>query len=507
MNLFDVSALPFEMAASSTTTYHLARDTQFESYSRQVSQLQKRIGDEELDSQWAQVNRDFRRYRYDACRLPVPFNHPYLTSRVDLPAIRKVVGFSEFTRPNLAPVARQCLELLLELAQSDRNPMRDAVASLLASEDADYTIAFILAHSRYLPPARNYYRDMGLETLEVLDQNALRRAASWDRLIVVGSIMDLDDFVFSSPRAPETEVIGYSWHQAKWNATKAFLGGRSGKSSHRQRLSESSQAQMDTLANVDLQAIHDHLLETEAAESGVAPQGTVRVDGRLHELFGGKAAFLEVSNRKVNMIVDLEGEKDDRVRQVADDAIEAGMYVVLRTDNQGGYIIPIANQLIGTRAGAFRRLQANWKSKLRTELGNRGTDGLIGLLTASGSSRANYQNVQNWISPQSIAPESDQDFLAIARVCGLEGRFLEMKSVARELRTAHMNAGQRVRRQLRELVREADPSMIDRQGYQSFDLPELPGAQVTAFRVERRSSKVIPVAASAIERVFDLDVF
>lgn len=57
------------------------------------------------------------------------------------------------------------------------------------------------------------------------------------------------------------------------------------------------------------------------------------------------------------------------------------------------------------------------------------------------------------------------------------------------------------------MVREADPSMIDRQGYQSFELPELPGAQLTAFRIERRSVEVIPVAASAIERVFDLDVF
>lgn len=507
MNLFDVTTLPFEMSAGASTTYHVVREPLFESYSSLVGQLRKLIGDEDLDTQWAEVNRGFRRYRYDASRVPLPFSHPFFVSRIDFTVLQEIVGLGEYTRPELASTATQCLALLVELAGSDRNPMGEAIGQFLAPEDSNYTIALILAHSRYLPPVRSYYNELGFEALEVLDQNTLRRAAYWNRLAVVGSIADFDDFVFSAPRAPETEVIGYPWHQDRWSHTNAFLGGRSGKSSHRQRVSESSHSQMDTLSNVDLRAIQDHLLESQSIVDGVALPSNVQIEARLHELFGGKAVFLEVSDRRATMIIDLDAEKDVRARQATDSEIEEGMYVVLRTDSQAGYIVPIADRLIGVQADAFRTLQAKWKSRLRLELERVETKGLAELLSTNGSSRANYQNIQNWISPRSIAPESDDDFRAIACVCGLDSQFEEMKRVAKKLRAAHMLAGQRVRRQLRELVKEADAVTIDRKGYEQFELPELPGAQLTAFRIERRSTKVTPVAASAIERVFDFDVF
>lgn len=207
------------------------------------------------------------------------------------------------------------------------------------------------------------------------------------------------------------------------------------------------------------------------------------------------------------MVIDLDADQDDRVRQVADRDIEEGMFVVLRTGERGGYLVPIANQIIGTRAAEYRKVLDSWKTTLRTMESRYGPQGVVNRLLRSGSTRATYQNARNWMSSQTIAPDAEDDYRAIAIVCGMEHQFPSMQTAAREIRRAHVVAGQRVRWGLLEVVQRSDVEEIEREGMKQFELPEFEGAQLTAYRIEGRSDKTTAVSASSLERVFDLGVF
>ena len=354
---------------------------------------------------------------------------------------------------------------------------------------------------------RDFLRHEGISTYDIVDPNALRRLSFWDRLIFIGSVRDFDDYVFSSPRTQRTELVGYRWQQGKWEQTESFLGGVLGRSSVRQRFTGSTNAQASMLSSVDVDAI-DHTLRT-SMETNLEEESSAstKVEARLHELFGGKAVLLEVSDRRTSMVIDLDADQEERVRQVADADVEEGMFIVLRTGERGGYLIPIADQIIGPRAVEHRRVLHDWKHELRKLESKYGPQGLVNRLLRAGSIRATYQNLRNWMSTQSIAPDADEDYNAIAKLCGMEHEFPAMQAARKEIRRAHVLAGQKVRWRLLELVQESDIEAIEREGMKQFELPEFEGARLTAYRIEGRSGKTTAVSATSIERVFDLDVF
>jgi hypothetical protein len=506
MNAFDSTAIAYQKGARQSITYHLVSDPYFQAYYNAVGKLRRYEREHGLDDEWHGVVSSLSRYRYDAAHAPLPFNDAYFRSRLNTRDIEYVVSRAHVTRPTLAPIAEVALENLLHLIESDRNPILDEVARqhpYRTNED----VAFVLAHSRFSIPVRDHLKNAGLEHYDVIDPNALRRLNFWDRLIYVGAVRDFDDYVFSSPRTFVTEVFGYRWQQGRWEQSESFIGGVLGKSSTRQRFTGSSDAQAGVLANVDIDAIDERLREASDDELEGEQPTSAKVDARLHELFGGKAVLLEASERRTSMIIDLDADQDDRVRQVADNEIEEGMFIVLRTGDRGGYLIPIADQIIGQRANDYRTLLDAWKSQLRRMESKYGPQGVVNKLRRAGSTRASYQNLRNWMSSQSIAPEADEDYHAIAVVCDMDSDFPLMKTAASHIRRAHVHAGQKVRRRLLEVVQGSDIEEIEREGMKHFELPEFEGAQLTAYRIERRSGKTAPVSMSTVERVFDLDVF
>ena len=109
------------------------------------------------------------------------------------------------------------------------------------------------------------------------------------------------------------------------------------------------------------------------------------------------------------------------------------------------------------------------------------------------------------MSSRTIAPRDFADFHAIMTLCGIQQEAKELFANANRIRNAHMRAGRQIQARLRSLVMEGDVDEIERQGSKQFELPDLKGVRLTAFRVENRSPKVTAVPSASIERVFDLE--
>lgn len=507
MHQMDATVTAYEMCRGRSITYHSVSNSSFESFSAVVLELRRALDENALDDEWRSLLVALNRYRYDASHVPLPFDHPYLQSRLQMTSVRQTAELAEYTRPTLAGKVQRAMELLEGLVQSVSNPLQAQITSELQGPAAGGSVAIVLKHSRLTIPLRDFYPTTGSPDVDIVDPNALRRGNVWDRLFCIGAVRDFDDYIFSAPRSQNIEVIGYPWQSGRWQQKSSFLGGTPGANAIRHRFTESSQSQFESLSNIDLDRVQALLLQDDETNTVGGNYTGPLVEARLHELFGGKGVLLEASHRKTNMVINLDADREERVSQLSDKETEEGMFIVLRTDSSGGYIVPIADQLIGEAAARYRELLGLWKARLRVFENREGIQALVVRLAESGSKRVTPQNARNWMSTQTIAPDSLEDFRAIAILCGMESDFERMTQSAQQLRIAHSQAGQRVRRRLRELVVDADIGEVERQGFQRFEAPEFGGAQLTAYRVERRSEQIVSVAASSIERVFDLDVF
>ncbi len=215
--------------------------------------------------------------------------------------------------------------------------------------------------------------------------------------------------------------------------------------------------------------------------------------------------YLEADDGATTLVIDLAGERGDRVRRVPVGDLEPGLFVLLRTEGGRDYIVDMANHILGEKAAAARASQFAWKERLRQVARARGLAGLRQALRSSGSPRASEANVRRWMSNRSISTDDERDFAAIMRITGLAERTGEFRETMRAIEHAHLRAGQVIRHLLLRQVRAADLRALERRGRMDFELPDVDGGRLTAFRITGIAPETVAVPASRIAHPFTLE--
>ena len=115
MDSFDSVVLAYQQRARQSLTYRTISDPLFEAYFEAVGKLRRYGREHGLDDEWHAVVSSLSRYRYDASHVPLPFNHPYLVSRLDVREIEYTVSRAHVTRPSIAGTAKSALAYLQDL--------------------------------------------------------------------------------------------------------------------------------------------------------------------------------------------------------------------------------------------------------------------------------------------------------------------------------------------------------------------------------------------------------
>jgi hypothetical protein len=181
------------------------------------------------------------------------------------------------------------------------------------------------------------------------------------------------------------------------------------------------------------------------------------------------------------------------------------MFVVLRGDEDTNYLVPIADQLMGHNARPYREAQKRWKGLLRDRVEKLGIERSVDELQRLGCSRANLPNLLNWLSSRNIATAEQADFLALMEFCGIGQERQEYWQIARYIRSHHISAGHMIRRRLLEVIETTDLSETSRLGKIDFELPDLGGGKLTAYRIEWRSPDLSYVSTNSLERLIKGD--
>lgn len=485
--------------------YHQVEYFPFRRFCQWTRHLLRLLAESTTDEEWLDVARALRRYRFDLSAAPIAFDEPSVAPRLGPAVLQQRIDVAKLAYPGLAARLGATVDALLDLCQRHDNPLLDCIEAVIARGDTD-TTALVVADSRLVAPSRlTLAARPTTRGLDVLAAAGIRGSTNHDRFILIGPTRWFPDHVFSAPRVDTIEVIAYAWQNTRWRPAPTFLAPYIGAPRPLPMPTDDSGPEgEDDLDDVgpglDWAALERQWAGT-SAESDEAIAHDL-IEARLYALDGGQAVFLDATGRETTLVIDLEVDERARVRQVAEREITAGMFVMLRTDEHGDYVIPVADHLLGDRRDSYRAAQARWKARLRDHARHHGlTETCIQLLDL-GAERADEGNLRFWMSARNIGTRDERDFVAIMKLVGLEDEANRYWQITRVLRRAHSRAGALIRKRLVARVREADPAVLEHQGRIDFELPEAGGGRLSAFRVEGRSATTVLVPAARVERPF-----
>lgn len=486
--------------------YHGVRHDPFQDYWSKVTSVSSTLAHVADDRMVVEFLRLLRRYRFEMTAAPLSYNNSLLVSLDQVSQVRRFARLARVTYPNLTDPIERVADSFLQLRCSGDNPLLAQIKKILSTKEPE-TAGVLVIDSRFIQPTRDLLiSHSDHDITEILTPNRLHVSRGYDLLLVLGPTRWFPDHVFNAPRAAEIHVITYDWNLRQWEPQSSFMGARGEfRVRSTSRPSRVAARPLDEIEReLDWEEIEQRW--TARVEGDRVAEDSDAIAARLYLLEGGFAAFLDATGRRATLTIDPEADDSSRVKQLADRDIEVGMFVVIRADSDHGYILPIADRILGDLARPYREWQHQWKARLRAEVRKQDAFQVALKLIDLGSERADEVNVRNWMSETTIAPAKQSDFEAIARLTGLSNQSEEIWKMANSIRNAHLRAGIQVQKQLRNMVRSVDTEELEQKGMLEFELSDIPGGRLTAFRVEDRSDRTVFLPSSRIENAFRSEV-
>jgi len=493
---------------------HLVHHAAFRDLCTAVRDIEHDLGEQAQDDYWQELLHELKRFRFTLYAAPIPVN---FQSSMLLRFLEGQKRNCQHFYPGSFQKLQNIIDRVSALVAIPDNPLLEKISELLPPGDSSKT-ALLLKEAYLVPTVEELIGNHpALRHVELVNRYQLRGAQCYQNLFVIGPHYWFPDYIFRAPRSKEVHYIRYSWIPDTWVIRPIFItptnsqdtpGSNSASlvagSATRKGANEASEDQEQE----KVPEINWHKLSTKVMRSTPDDHTQEVVLARLYLLAGDQAVFLEASEHSKVLALDFEtsGEEgdDEEVQQVGRMPVaklQPGMFLLLRTEGGGDYIVPIANRILGEDAAQLREMQEGWKTRLRGEVELRGLLPVcIDLLELGGSKHVNEINLRYWMSSKCIRPQDNNDFRAILKLVGLQDKEALYRDVADRIERAHRSAGFYIRKLLISQVTGADLHEIHKKGYMEFELPRSDGGSLTAFRIEHISPAITNVSASRTGR-------
>lgn len=509
----------YECGSSSKVNRHFVSHPELMHFCLCLKQFERVLGDVSDDGFWRILLLKLRRYRFEMCAAPLPFNHPVVFSPSLLSMLNKIRQQCREVYPGYEAALEELSLCIKTLTETGANPLFDFLIDLFGRIGTKET-ALLLKESRLIPATEEFIQPVTGKWVDCINIQQFRGPKCYQTVVVIGPARWYPDFIFSAPRATEIHLLNYKWIMDKWKPQPVFAASFNNadeESSGRQRAGNEAGVPEVKKLTAGTYIDCDEILPAinwDEVSSGISKRhfqddttGYETVEAKLFLLEGLAAVFLD-NNAKV-LVIDLdEDEGDDdkeeaRVKRVPAEAVQEGMYLLLRTSGGGEYIVPVADQILGGHAQSARECQKHWKILLREQVNSKGTQAVAKSLKSLGSVKANETNVRNWMGERNIKPADYNDFEAIMKLIKMEKDAPEYWKLAEAIDEAHRKAGFHIRKLLLKRVLSADISILEKKGRMDFELEEEDGGSLTAFRVTEISPAGYTVPLAKVSHPFE----
>ncbi len=489
---------------------HVVHHAAFRGLCAAIRDIGNDLGEQAQDDYWLELLQELKRFRFTLYAAPVPINFQSVKLLHFLESKKKNC---QYFFPSSFPRLQDIIDRVSALVAVPDNPLLEEISELIPPRDSSKSA--ILLKETYLFPAVEELigNHPALQHVELVNRYQLRAVQCYQNLFVIGPHYWFPDYIFRAPRTEELHCIRYSWIPDTWVMKPIFIrptNSRSTPDANSASVGTDGATRKDTNETSEEQEqekvleINWHKLSTKVMRSTPDDHTQEVVPARLYLLAGDQAVFLEASDHARVLALNFEtsGEEGDdeemqQIRRMSVAKLQLGMFLLLRTEGGGDYIIPIANRILGEDAAQLREMQEQWKTLLRKEVELSGLLPVcIDLLEQGGSKHVNETNLRYWMSSRCIRPQNDNDFSAIMKLVGLQDEEILYRDAAERIESAHRSAGFHIRKLLIGQVATTDLHEIHKKGYMEFELPRSDGGSLTAFRIEHISPVITPVSAS-----------
>jgi hypothetical protein len=494
---FAQAASYYDVAGKARLNWRSIEHAGVERFSEAVFKLSKLSRQQDDDTGWRRFLYPARRARNIVTTVPLPFNSAAI-GLMDL--MRQLEGLLPVLRvyagEDAGRLGEEAVAAGVDLARLDYSPLLDMVVGL-AEDGHSESNGLLLPMGDFIGSIRDHLDCRFGEhqkVLKLLTWHGLAESKVFDRLIVIGPLYWYRDheFVLTSPRARQIEVVKWAWYHEQPPAA-SILAGSSGRPTLRVVPPPARRAfvinEDDERPEVDWRSISRELTDRSEGEFAEV------VTARPVLLAGGFAALFPEEGERLVWLLDPDALAEHRVVRVDVSDLEPGHVVMLRTSGGGDLIVPLADEILGRDAHHLRELQRMWKANLRTWVFRHGgVTRAAAELRRMGSARANPQNLQNWLGERLLRPEDLRDWRVLMRAASLEARGDEIWRAMGRIRSAHREAGISLGRRLREMANTVALDKLLDTGRQVF--AQLHGGSLTAFRIEGFASHTVSCSSS-----------
>jgi len=469
----------------------------------------KTLGDDGKDEFWSPIVRGLKRFRFDVSAAPL--TKEQFSSRA------KALYDLFISKENQSKLAygweqsemfSQIVALTEKMIYIPEQSLLDKLIHLVGNKGHN-GIAVVIRESRLISEIEDAINERKeLKNVRVVSPENLQNVTCYTKLFIFGSPRWFPEFVFSAPRASEIHVIKHNWIPGKWEPTLVLITPYRARGAKNKKIVIEDETEIeDLLFDVFLPTIDIKRIQDEATEQLIENLNDDNeiVNSRLYILENDWAVFLEADESSEIDIIDIDEDRSAQVKHVKVREIQAGTFILLRTEGGGDYIVPVADRLMGEFKEIARSEQKRWKTLLQEQVKQKGEKKVLDELTRYGSSRATKNNLANWMSMRNIRTADRNDFQAIMRLLGIENETSKLWNIMGEIRKAHSKAGFRIREMLLEQVNKADLEKLSRYGIMEFELADQDAGKLSAFRVKDVAKNTTEVIHWRVRTPFRID--
>jgi hypothetical protein len=477
------------VAAATRETVAFPVSKELSHFVRDLSVLIKEVED---DFRWVTFIRRCRRTLRDVITTPLAPDRRTFEIEGTIDVLEQSLAQLRGGYPSeLIETAEYCLLAMGEMSLEDSNPAGDRVCEILATGNPSDSGLLVL--TRHIEATKSWLANKSPGT-RLLTPPELSAEGRLETLVVLGPTCWFPAYVLSSPRAESIAVVHFDWLRDRPIDTNLLASSGppvgvvvgtayrvDGDIPHQS--SEEFDAEL-LLPRVDW----ERLAKATSGLGGSIGEEKQFVEARLFLLAGGYGVYLEALSDTSIDSVEFEGRSEPRLRRKPTIDVTKGDYVVLRSfGGTGDYIADIADEEMGRRAPQLRKLQREWKSKLRDKVESLGVAQVERQLKGLGvvSPHIRYRLLR-----QSIKSQKSEDFRILMEYIGLGDQSQTLWAAMEEIHGAHIAAGQKARSLLEAAVLRADLTELIQYGRINVSLSEIDAGALGVFRVEECSPNI-----------------
>jgi len=494
MNSLDAATRFYHLAVDWQASSVLVEHATLERFSSAVGELLKEVGENVEDDYWASIARPLRAARWRLATIPLAVNSSAVGVQAAADLVVPRLRRCRFISPGLADRADALADQLEHLWACGDDPLGDAVRAALDSDDHG---GILLTDGR---SAEAVAASFGGH--RVLTAAELMRT-TFPHVVAAGPSAWFPRRILQAPRAERFTFAHFGWIRDRepdlglieGSGTMLWNGFRA-PPARAERPEQPVVEALDFVPQFDWGAI-SRVAHRRSADAHGEP-----VSAQLFLLASGQGVFLETREGAKAIIAELE--EGIVVKQMSVVDLSVGAYLVVRTEGDADYVRVYADQLLGARASHLRTLQTRIKRRLNAEIEDHGVALVARKLRWIGSPIASENNLRRWADPANIRTNDYADFAALCELIQ-ESDPKSLWSAMGEIWTAHIRAGNAVRKLLVAELRNADTTGLLKDGWADYDVAEIEGeGALRVVRVTGRAPEPTDVPRSRLRKAFSI---